>query len=362
MRQQIQTKARRAFIDGGNLGILQVAQRVGKIKISLDIIEELVSTGKIPANPMLLIAYPDNRIKDSWLQDFEKWGFKHGENAEFVNYSSLKKVEMSAYDFIVFDEIHATSEQQRESMRMLIDLNNKVLGLSGTISVDTEIELRELGLRVEMKYTVEEAIKDGIIAPYRIFIHQVPLDTVVKTKNKKGKLVSEKQQYDAYTWVIDKMKQDGRDFKFLALHRNRVLQSSYAKRLKAISLLKEFKDKKVLVFTGLKKVSESLGIPYFHSTSEKTAVFDDFKTGAITSLAVVNIGRAGVTFDQLEVIILASFTGNEETSEQIIARALNKDIEGKIADIHIITSTEEAELKKLKKTLSAFDTRNIFWK
>jgi superfamily II DNA or RNA helicase len=90
-------------------------------------------------------------------------------------------------------------------------------------------------------------------------------------------------------------------------------------------------------------------------------VFEDFKTGAITSLAVVNIGRAGVTFNELEVVILSSFTGNEETTEQIIARALNKDIEGKIADIHIITSTEEAEIKKLNKALSSFDTKNIIW-
>lgn len=360
-RQEIQEKAVNTFLESGCIGILQVAQRVGKIKLSLDIINKMVQEGKLSTAPAVLIAYPDNRIKDSWEQDMEKWSFKYKEKVDFVNYSSIWKNVLEDYELVILDEIHATSEQQRESIRLLADTTPHVLGLSGTISQETELELRELGLRVIMKYLVEEAIEDGIIAPYRIYIHQVHLDTVFKTLNKKGKMVSEKQQYDAYTYVIEKMKQERKDFKFLALHRNRVLQSSRAKINRTVHLLKKFKDKKVLVFTGLKKVSEALDIPYFHSSSENTGVFEDFKTGAITSLAVVNIGRAGVTFNELEVVILSSFTGNEETTEQIIARALNKDIEGKIVDIHIITSTEEAEIKKLNKALSSFDTKNIIW-
>jgi superfamily II DNA or RNA helicase len=360
-RQEIQTTARDAFINGGACGILQVAQRVGKIKISLDIITELRELKELKHSSRILICYPDNRIMDSWQQDIEKWKFHHDGHLTFLNYASLHKYSQESYDMIIYDEVHATSEAQREHMRLQIDTTNLVLGLSGTISADTQIELEELGLKILYKYTVEEAIDDEIIAPYKIYIHTVQLDNIKKAPNKKGKLVSEKQQYDAYTYVIEKMKTEGRDFKFLALHRNRVLQSSYAKQLKTINLLKQYSDKKILVFTGLKKVSESLNIPYYHSTSEHTGVFDDFKTSSNAKLAVVNIGRAGVTFDQLDCIIINSFTGNEETTEQIIARALNRDIEGKIAEIHIICSTEEAELKKLNKSLSSFKKENVIW-
>lgn len=360
-REQIQYAAREAFIQHGCCGILQVAQRVGKIKISLDIINELVDIGELPSKPNILVAYPDNRIKDSWIDDMTKWDFKHTALIEFVNYSSLWKYELNGFDMVIFDEVHATSENQRESMRLLIDTTDVVLGLSGTISQDTELELMEIGLKVLHKYSVEEAIEDEIIAPYKIYIHMVQLDTVHKEPNKKGKMVSEKQRYDNYTYVIEQMKMERRDFKFLALHRNRVLQSSIAKRNKTIQLLKKYANKKTLVFTGLKKISEGLGIPYFHSTSDNNAVFDDFKHGTISSLAVVNIGRAGVTFEDLDCIIINSFTGNEETTEQIIARALNRDKEGKMAEIHIVTSSEEAELKKLNKTLSSFKQENIIW-
>lgn len=360
-REQIQKQAKDAFIEAGMCGILQVAQRVGKIKISLDIIVELLENGKLPKTPRILIAYPDNRIKDSWEADLVKWGHKWDGWLVFVNYASLFKYEEERFDMIIYDEVHATSEAQRETMRLQVDTTDIVLGLSGTISADTEDELRDLGLKILYKYTVEEAIDDEIIAPYKLYIHVVDLDRVHKEPNKKGKLVTEKQRYDNYTYVIEQMKVDGRDFKFLALHRNRVLQSSRAKQLKTIQLLKKHDGKKTLVFTGLKKVSEALGIPYYHSTSEDDGVFDSFKCGAISSLAVVNIGRAGVTFADLECIIINSFTGNEETTEQIIARALNRDRENKIAEIHIITSSEEAELKKLNKTLSSFKKENIIW-
>lgn len=360
-REEIQKAARNAFIDGGMCGILQVAQRVGKIKITLDIITRLREINELKDSSSILICYPDNRIRDSWQHDMKKWDFQHNGDIIFVNYASLFKYDEQAFDMVIYDEVHATSEAQRESMRLQIDTTSIVLGLSGTISVDTEQELDELGLRVVYKYTVEEAIDDEIIAPYKIYIHMVELDRVHKEPNKKGKMVSEKQRYDNYTYVIEQMKQERRDFKFLALHRNRVLQSSRAKQLKTINLLKKHADRKTLVFTGLKKVSESLGIPFYHSTSTNDGVFDNFRSGNINHLAVVNIGRAGVTFEDLECIIINSFTGNEETTEQIIARALNRDKEDKLAEIHIVTSSEEAELKKLNKTLSSFKKENIIW-
>jgi superfamily II DNA or RNA helicase len=364
MREQIQKKAVDTFLDSGMWGILQIAQRVGKIKIALDILTEIIEDGVFVSDTFsILVAYPDNRIKDSWETDIKKWRFKYGDNITFCNYSSIWKYEEKHFSIVVLDEIHATSENQRQSIDKITDLSPHCLGLSGTISNKTEDELRnDLFLEVLMKYTVEDAIRDGIIAPYSITVHITPLDRVHKSPNKKGKMVTEKQKYDTYTHVFEKLKLEGRDFKFIVLHRNRVLQGSISKRTKTINLIKKFQDKRTLVFTGLKKIAESLGIPFYHSTSDDDTVFDQFKDKTINQLAVVNIGRAGVTFPDLDVIIISSFTGNEETTEQIIARALNKDTEEKIADIHIICSDEPAEVKKLKQTLINFDQNNIHWK
>lgn len=359
MREIIQEKAKSVFL-GSKRGILQIAQRVGKIKISLMVINELFADRK--NTPKILVAYPDNRIQDSWVSDIEKWGYPTNVEFIFCNYSSVWKHTDNQYDMVVLDEVHATSPNQRQLMIPLVRKVPIVLGLSGTISKETEQELQDtLNLNVLMKYTVEEAIEDGIISPYQITIHMVRLDTIIKTPNKKGKMVSEKDKYDSYTWVFNKLKEEGKDYKHILLHRNRVLQSSHSKRLKTIQLLKSNKGKKIIVFTGLKKISEGLGIPFYHSTSEDTEVFNLFKEDKIREMAVVNIGRAGTTFPNLDVIIINSFTGNEETTEQIVARALNKDTNEKVAYIHIVCSTEEAEIKKLKKTLSSFNDDNILW-
>ena len=361
MRELIQKRAKDCFMEAGTRGVLQIAQRVGKTKIALDIIDACIEKYGFDKNCLkILICYPDNRIVDSWEDDFNKWAFGHGNAVDFCNYASVWKIEDTEYDIVIFDEIHATSDKQKESMAKLSNKPLVVLGLSGTISSETEKEIYEyLELEVLMRYTVGDAIQDGIIAPYEIVVHYVPLDTKELTRNNKGLYISEKRRYDDYTYVIEKMKYENKDFKFLALHRNRVLQGSVAKLKKTKQLLAQLYDKRVLVFTGLKNIAEKLDIPFYHSTSNNPDVFDAFKNKDIDKLAVVNIGRAGVTFPELECIIISSFTGNEETTEQIVARALNKDMASKVAEIHIVCSTEPAEIKKLQRTLASFDKNNI---
>ena len=212
-----------------------------------------------------------------------------------------------------------------------------------------------------MKYTVEEAIEDEIIAPYNIFIHTVDLDTLIKKKNSKGKLVTEKNQYDNYTYVINKSTREKRDISFLAIHRNRILQNSLSKYNKTLYLINKYKEESILVFTGLKKIAESLNIPYYHSTSKNEEVFEDFKKGKIKHLSVCGIGKSGVTYENLDTIILNSFTGNEEVTEQLISRGQLLDTPDKVVNIHIITSSEPAEVKKLSKALINFNKENIKW-
>lgn len=354
IREQIQIKGRDVFLQNGN-GILNIAQRLGKIRISIMILEALNKKKNI------LISYPDNRIQQSWIDDFRFWGFDYS-GVVFTNNSSLFKYTEQKWEFFIMDEIHTLSDNQIEQAALICKNSKNVLGLSGTISLDTEMQIRAiLGLNILMKYSVEEAIKDGIIADYKIFIHKVNLDNIIKTKNKKGKLVSEKQQYDAYSYVIEQIKYSGRDPGFLLLNRNRVLQNSISKHKKALSLLKELKGKRILVFTGTKKASESLGIPFFHSSSKDPDIFDNFKAGKIDEIALVDMGKSGVTFKNLDCIIVQSFTGNEETTEQLLSRALVKDSDEKIADIHFIVSTELAELRKLNKTLINIPKEKIIY-
>ncbi len=258
-------------------------------------------------------------------------------------------------------ECHTLSKTMINYGKSIIKNCKFILGLSGSISENTEkILLDELELPILIEYSIEEAITDGLISNYQITVHKVPLDDKkIIGKSKKGVGITEKRKYDNYTFVIEKLKEEKKDFMFLALSRNRILQSSIAKIDYTKKLLKTFIDKRVLVFTGLQKSSESLNIPFYHSKSRDEQSYLDFNSEVINHLGLANIGSIGITFSNLDSIILTSFTWNEEKILQTLCRCMVLDYENKIADLHIICSTEIAELKKLKSILSNFNPSKI---
>ena len=230
------------------------------------------------------------------------------------------------------------------------------LGLSGTVSSDTDMEwdLTEIA-----SYTTEEGINDGILANYQITVHYVELDNVIKTKDKKGKLKTERERYSGYTWVIESKKRMRQDFMFLALARNRLSLSSIGKMNYVKKLLQKLSDKRVLVFTGLADVADKLGIPSYHSKSKDDSGYTEFQSGTNNHLALAAMGKVGVTYTDLDSVILLNFTYNAEETSQILNRAIKLDYHGKIADLHIICLREEPEMKKLKESLSMLDQTKI---
>lgn len=354
----IQDKLQQEFINKGveffqreNKGYLDLAMRFGKCRVAIEILREL--------HPyMILIAYPDNTIRETWEKEILKW--KYLPNAVyFTNFSSLEKWKALNPDVFIIDEFHKASPKERDLCHQIMTNSPeiKTLCLSGTISKETKAEwgVKEIG-----SYSTLQGIKDEVLADYKITIHQVDLDTQVKTPNRKGKLLSEKQRYDNYTYVIEKMKKDGDNYMHLALSRNRISLSSIAKRECVLSLLKgELKDKRTIIFTGLSAVADNLDIPSFHSKSPNDNNFQAFQRKEFPHLALVNTGATGVTYTDLDCVILLNFVANEEATAQSLNRAIKLDYKGKCADLRIIALKEIPEQKKLKESLSMLDNKKI---
>jgi superfamily II DNA or RNA helicase len=236
-----------------------------------------------------------------------------------------------------------------------------VLGLTGTLSSYTEKTLREeLGLNVLAEYPIEQAIEEGVITDYVITVVTTPLDDVTKY-NYKGKWKTEKKQFDAYGWVINKMDKEGRVTMFLRLARMRIIQNSIAKLALTKKLLNKHKDERVLVFCGVTAIADSLGIPVYHSKAGDKEVFEDFANGEGNHLAVVKIGNTGVTYKPLNRVIINYFDSNGENLAQKINRcmAMEYNTPDKKAHIYIVCSTEEVEKKWLNKALEFFDKNKI---
>jgi superfamily II DNA or RNA helicase len=336
-------------------GILNLCPRFGKIRTTINILKKIKPKS-------ILIAYPDNKIKESWESDFKEMKYKN-ENITYTTHLSLHKHQNDVFDIVVIDEIHLLSEAQIEAARALLEYNPQVLGLTGTMTTYTQKTLLdELDLPVIAEYPIEQAVREGVIVDYEISVIRVPLDDK-RINDYKGKKRTEKKHFDSYGWVIDSLERQGKATMFLRLARMRIIQNSLAKMEATRKLLAKHKDERVLVFCGTTKIADSLGIPSHHSKSGVDELFTEFANGndAINHMAVVKIGNTGVTYKPLNRVIINYFDSNAENLAQKINRcmAMEYNTPDKKAHIYIITSNEEVELKWLKKALEFFDKEKI---
>ncbi|MFA9239441.1 MAG: DEAD/DEAH box helicase [Candidatus Paceibacteria bacterium] len=343
------------FIEKGNSGLLHLAPRSGKTRTALKIATK-TNCKKV------LVVYPDNKIKNSWIKDINDLAFKA--ETVYTTYLSLHK-HIDKYDYVFLDEIHQTSEAQRQEIVKLLKINDKWAGLSGSLSNKTLKELNQyFKAKVIINYTIEQAIKDGLISNYEIHVVSCKLDDKITFKNKKGKLITEKKAIDNYEYVINMLRNQRKSTMFAALGRMRLIQKSIGKINKTKELLEQFKDERVLIFNGLTTTANSFGSLVHHSKNENEEEFVRFTNdkSKFKHLSVVKIGNSGVTFQNLDKIILNYFDSNEENTTQKICRALllNEDQE-KTAQIYIVCTNEEFEKKWLQKSLKMFTQSKIYY-
>lgn len=352
-----QNELQKEFVDKGvkffklhDRGYYNLAMRFGKCKTTIDLLSEMYEY-----DCTILIAYPDNKLRETWHDECRIWAYDNP-NITYVNFSSLKKYTDLSFDFFVIDEFHSASENEIDLAHTIMDNCDYTLGLSGTVSNETSSkwDLEEIA-----SYTTDQGIQDGILADYKITVHMVELDNTVKTPDKKGVLKTEKTKYNAYNWVIEKMKSEGKNFMFLALARNRLSLTSLGKMNHVKKLLTNLSDKRVLVFTGQTESADKLGIPSYHSKSKDESAYLGFQNKQHNHLALAAMGKVGVTYKDLDSVILLNFTYNAEESSQILNRAIKLDYQGKVADLHIICLNEPAEIKKIKESLSMLDQTKI---
>jgi len=352
LRDKRQQEFAQIFLDHGEFGILNLCPRFGKIFTSINILE------KLDKDINILIAYPDLKIKAAWEEDFKKRKYKN-QNITYTTHLSLKKHTAGFYDLVILDEIHLLSEAQIEAVKELQCVS--VLGLTGTLSSWTEKTLNsELQLSVLARYPIEQAIEEGVITDYEITVVSTALDNT-RLNDYKGKHRTEKKQFDSYGWVIDQLERQNKPTMFLRLARMRIIQNSIAKMELTRRLLAKHKDERVLVFCGLTKIADDLGIPVYHSKAGEKDTFEAFANGEGNHLAVVKIGNTGVTYKPLNRVIINYFDSNGETLAQKINRcmAMEYNTPDKKAHIYIVSSTEEVEKKWLKSALEFFDKDKI---
>lgn len=353
-RDIIQDAISNKFIENGFYGIVYAAPRVGKIRITLKC---------LGLKENVIIAYPEVSIKKSWQDEIKLMKFKN-KKIKYSTYMSFKKLK-DACDVLVLDEVHLISDAQLEAIAIYIKKHSikKVIGLTGTLAPETENKLLEvLKLPVLVKYSIDQAIADEVICDYRIEVRFTPLSTIKNTKVvwKGGEfMTSEKSSFDYLSNKITISHPS--KLKMLRLLRMSMIKKSKSKIELTKEILKELNDKRVLVFTGLIDVADSLGIDSYHSKSKDDSKAQAFISGKTNKLAVVRQLNTGVTFAKLDTAVVNFFDSNAENMAQKISRITAMEYANleKVAHIIIVCSTEEIEKRWLMKSLSFFDANKI---
>lgn len=352
LREQRQREFANMWLESRG-GILLLAPRFGKCRVAIHALQTYENTH-------ILIAYPDNKIKESWKNEFKLMGYDDG-NVTYTTHLSLHKYKDIKYSVVILDEIHLLSEAQILAAYELLKINKCVMGLTGTMTNETRGTLWvALNLRVIANYPIEQAIKEGVVADYEINVITVPLNDGIMNRYGNN-MLTEKQRFNRLTYVIDELQGQGKDVKFLRFTRMRVIQASVAKINKTRHLLNVHEDERILVFCGLVKAADSLGIPSYHSKSSEKKVFENFATGVGNHLAVVKIGNTGITYKPLNRVIINYTDSNPENLTQKINRCMSMEYNNpdKKALITIVSTNEDVELNWIKRGLSFFSPEKI---
>jgi superfamily II DNA or RNA helicase len=355
-REDVQRRATAEIMMNGYSGLLDISPRVGKSKILLDSIKGMKGSS-------ITIMAPYQSIVDSWKDEIDRWA--PGIDVRLLCTKSASKLDKSI-DLLVIDEIQTLSDKQIRDITKAKPYN--IVGLTGTISSDTEEKLEEeLGIRRIFTYSIDDAIRDGIIANFEVVIVECKLDNQrfnIESGTKKNSFYrSEQGHYNYLTTQYEKFRKlSYRDRSFERLkdmyisRRRDFIYTSNSKLQVAKRIVST--GERSLIFTGRVEQAEYLSLHTYHTKNRKEDNLSKFINGDINQVSVINMVNMGITIPDLKRGVVHQLQSNSEMSLQKILRMCN--LEGdKLARIYITVYKDTVDEDWVKKALSGVDKSRI---
>ena len=353
-KTEIQEKIINAIIENNCRGIVLSSVRSGKTRILLKTIERYFKD----KNPKVLVLYPNIDIKLSWEKECEI--IDYFPDITYCTFASISKIIEEKWDIVIIDEAHLLAPDTQLVAAGDIALNNKhVIFASGTYNKDTLSDIKfYTKLNLIVNYPTSEAIKDGIVSDFTVYVHRYDLDNskIIQFGKVKKWNSTEKKECNRLGNRI--LKLSGQQKMFASLERMRFINSCTSLIEKVNKWISENKNERFILFSSDEKTGLKYNLPMFNSKSKDDSVLKDFQSGKINQLCLLKKGSAGVTFPNLQNILITAINSNGENLEQMIGRSLLKDCENS-SNIHIFVSTEEFQNKWLNSALSSINTEKI---
>ena len=339
-------------------GLLKLSPRSGKTKLGIEII-------KREKPKKVLWITPNTKLRDEDIPaEFKQWkALSYLKKTDIICYASLAN-HTGNYDKIILDEVQDLTISNCTPL-----LNGKIkyktiVGMTGTLPKHKDkLDLyNKLELKSLAEMSIDEAVENNLIAPYKIKIIEIDLDAkdkyIVGGSKAKPFMQTEKARYEYLTKLINIKLFSGQPVpKFFYLNRMRFLYNLKSKHEFAKKLISKLEGR-TLIFTGSIAQAESLCKHTYHSKTDDI-LLKKFLEGKIDKLACVNAGGVGYTYRGVNNFVITQINSNGKgDSTQKIARSLVLQ-EGYVATIYILVVRNTVDEDWLKKVLQDFDIKNV---
>lgn len=294
IREKVQAEAIQAVIANEG-GMVAMATGSGKSRVAV----ELAKYYAPGIEHQLALLVPTEKLRDeNWKEEFTKWeaDYLWGQT-ERLCYASASKLKGSEYELAILDEGHNITE-----LGVSFFMNNnvqRVVLLTATPPTDLVKKelLRQLDINLVYELTLDQAVRLGFVAPYKITVITVPLDNVTKniTGGTKANpfMTTESATYSYWNKRVQSCMGDqsaiGRSkMKFAILGRMQFIYKIPSKTAVIKFLLDKVipKEDRTIIFCGNIEQAQEVCPTFYHSKSG-SASYDAFKAEQINRLSCV---------------------------------------------------------------------------
>lgn len=347
----------KAAITRSNSILLELPTGYGKSYLAIRLINHLIADKYQGKETSMLLLVAKRVHKQTWKEEFEKWGGINVDSITVECYESLHKHGGEKFDVILLDEVHHVASDLRLEALKYIGYNY-MIGLSATIP-------RKLLQYFRYKYHSEvvscdiiEAIEDDVLPEPEILLFPLVLDNrntteqweyhpkasgpIIHAEFRDYKKYKYKTNVHAFVSCTPKQKnflfeEEIRQLKgkwettrsigikniWLHLAGERLAFLAYNKNQIVQDILKKLKNYRTITFCKTIEQSEVLGKYCIHSQNGKAdAIYEAFNQKKINHITSVNILNENANLVDCKYAVFANITSSELMTYQRLGRSM----------------------------------------
>lgn len=336
--------------------LLELATGMGKSKQAIDIINYLVETKYQGKHTSMLLLVAKTVHKQTWKDEFKKWGGINVDDLTIECYESLKKHEYESFDFVVMDECHHLHSDKRLDLFSTLTYGH-VIGLSATIPKKLKQYFQYEYAAEVVTCSIVDAIEDEVLPEPKIILYPLQLDNVRPTESiELNPKTKGKTYYGNYNelWKYRKMKvhaiisctprQRVNEYNSQILYeKNRYMRTrqdflknkwlfdcgeriKYLANLKnniVLSILQRLKKERTITFCKTIEQADILGKYSIHSKNKDSdIIYNSFNAKKINHIVSVNVLNEGANLVDCKYAVFANYSSSEICSAQRVGRSL----------------------------------------